>query len=259
MPLHNWNKVDAGIFHAFHTTWITEIQNSLNHGLLPPDHYALAEQHMGGFIGDVLTLRVPTPSSDVGRDAYSSDLEGSPSATALLTPPKTSIRESLEVDLAEMARTVTIRHVSTHRIVAMIEIISRANKDREDSVAAIVEKTIRALSQGIHVLLVDLLRPGKFDPNGLHDQIRKACSWKVAEPSFAVLEATLISYQSMGDHFEAFIELPTRSAELPPMPIFLSRTNYVQVPLEETYQRAWNGMPNFWRGVVESDTASPAT
>ena len=30
MPIHDWTRVDAGIFHAFHHDWITEIARALN-------------------------------------------------------------------------------------------------------------------------------------------------------------------------------------------------------------------------------------
>jgi len=52
MPLHDWTRVDGGIFHAFHVTWIPEIQKVLNSGLLPEGYYALAEQHAGRAIAD---------------------------------------------------------------------------------------------------------------------------------------------------------------------------------------------------------------
>ena len=35
MPVHDWTRVDAGTFHAFHTLWIGEIMKALNAGLLP--------------------------------------------------------------------------------------------------------------------------------------------------------------------------------------------------------------------------------
>ena len=60
MPIHDWTRVDAGIFHHFHHGWIEEIARALNRGLLPPDHYALAEQIAGGLGPDVLTLQRPT-------------------------------------------------------------------------------------------------------------------------------------------------------------------------------------------------------
>lgn len=65
MPLHGWARVESGIFHAFHTAWITEIQNSLNAGLLPENYYALAEQHASEYIPDVLKLHVPLEATYV--------------------------------------------------------------------------------------------------------------------------------------------------------------------------------------------------
>ena len=59
MPIHDWTRVDAGIFHAFHVTWIADLARALNRGLLPPDYYALAEQIVGGREPDVLTLKGP--------------------------------------------------------------------------------------------------------------------------------------------------------------------------------------------------------
>ena len=35
MPVHDWTRVEAGIFQAFHVAWIPRIQTSLNDGLLP--------------------------------------------------------------------------------------------------------------------------------------------------------------------------------------------------------------------------------
>jgi hypothetical protein len=57
MPVHDWTRVDAGIFHAFHQQWIIAISNALNTGILPEDYYALPEQHAAGFGPDVLTLQ----------------------------------------------------------------------------------------------------------------------------------------------------------------------------------------------------------
>ena len=40
MPIHDWTRVDAGIFHHFHLEWISSIQRKLNQGILPADYYA---------------------------------------------------------------------------------------------------------------------------------------------------------------------------------------------------------------------------
>lgn len=35
MAVHDWTRVEAGIFHAFHNAWIVQLQVRLNMGLLP--------------------------------------------------------------------------------------------------------------------------------------------------------------------------------------------------------------------------------
>jgi len=74
MPIHDWTRVGAGIFHDFHHAWIEELKRSLNRGVLPPDYYALAEQFAAGFGPDVLTLQgngngTPLAPGDVGPEA----------------------------------------------------------------------------------------------------------------------------------------------------------------------------------------------
>src|SRR5207244_11703001 len=57
MAVHDWTRVEAGIFHDFHHAWIEEIKRALNNGVLPDDYYALAEQFAAGLGPDVLTLQ----------------------------------------------------------------------------------------------------------------------------------------------------------------------------------------------------------
>lgn len=47
MPVHDWTRVEDGIFHDFHCAWTIELRNAMNEGLLPDGFYALAEQHAG--------------------------------------------------------------------------------------------------------------------------------------------------------------------------------------------------------------------
>ena len=35
MPIHDWTRVDAGIFHDFHSAWIAGFRSSLNQEVLP--------------------------------------------------------------------------------------------------------------------------------------------------------------------------------------------------------------------------------
>src|SRR5476649_58634 len=120
MPIHDWTRVDAGIFHAFHHSWIEEISRSLNRGLLPPEYYALPEQVTGNLGPDVLTLQRPVFGSLSGESATTSG-----GIAVASTPPKTRFHARTEIDqYATKAKAVVIRQRSHHRVIAIVEIVS---------------------------------------------------------------------------------------------------------------------------------------
>ena len=164
MPVHDWTRVDAGTFHAFHTAWITHLSEALNGGLLPSGYYALPEQHAGSRIADVLTLHSPVVESSRSP----SDDGGVAVADA---PPKTQRKLTASAASRSLRRTLAIRHVSGHRVIALLEVVSPANKDRLTHVEEFVDKAEAALLHDVHVLVVDLIPPGRHDPRGIHGAI----------------------------------------------------------------------------------------
>src|SRR5262249_48368688 len=88
MPIHDWTRVDAGLFHAFHHNWITSLSAALNAGVLPPDYYALPEQTIGGPVPDVLALRLPPPAAGPHRDTTGLAVAEAPPPTPLTPPPQ---------------------------------------------------------------------------------------------------------------------------------------------------------------------------
>jgi hypothetical protein len=246
MPVHDWTRVEAGIFHAFHVMWVPELSMALNGGLLPDGYYALPEQHFGRPIADVLTLHASAPPPTLPWP-LPPDTGGIAVAEA---PPRTRRQHTVEPVLARR-RTLAIRHVSGHRLVALVEILSPANKDRAETVEDFATKAVSALEFGVHVLLVDLLPPGPHDPQGMH----AAVLW-LLEPSNQPYDLpadeplTLASYAA-GPRITIYSEHLAVGSALPEMPLFLRPDRYVQVPLEPTYQAAYRGMPAFWRDVLE--------
>jgi hypothetical protein len=247
MPVHDWTRVDAGIFHAFHISWLARLQDILNDGILPAGYYALAEQHAGRMIPDLLTLKVsdgtnvgPAPRAETGGTAIAD------------APPRVRRKHSVETTAKGRRRSLAIRHVSGHRLVALLEIVSPANKDRAASVADFVTKLLAALDNGVHVLFVDLFPPGRHDRHGIHHEVlvrleepEKPYELPGDEP------LTLASYVA-GPVIEMFIEHVASGAALPQMPLFFVPERYVDVPLETTYQAAYHSMPAFWRDILEA-------
>lgn len=241
MPAHDWTRVSAGTFHDFHCCWIPEIRNRLNTGILPADYYAQVEQSLGEIGADILTLHT-------GPSAEPPDSGG----TALaVTPPKVRFTASLEMDTyAAKARRVVIRHSSDDRIIALIEVVSPGNKAGRGPFRAFVEKSAAALSQGYHLLIVDLFfAPGPRDPEGIHGAIWAELG---GEPFHAPKDKPLtqVAY-SAGLTKTAYVEPFAVGDSLAKMALFLTSAFHVLVPLEETYEAAYRGVPWRWREVLE--------
>src|SRR5688572_61385 len=107
MPVHDWTRVDAGLFHHFHQSWTTVLCNALNAGALPGDYFALVEQHPRGPIADVLTLPLMPRAEGPGNGAVALSV-----ATAA---PRTRLVRRKDADpyLAKANR-VTVRHRHGH-------------------------------------------------------------------------------------------------------------------------------------------------
>src|SRR5436853_3206807 len=95
MPIHDWSRVDAGIFHAFHQQWLVAISNALNRGLLPGDYYALAEQYAAGFGPDVLRLQ-GSRESENDEETSSADKGG-----LLIAEPKIAVTAETDLEFYE--------------------------------------------------------------------------------------------------------------------------------------------------------------
>jgi hypothetical protein len=250
MPVHDWTRVDAGTFHAFHTAWVTHLSEALNGGLLPSGYYALPEQHLGRSIADVLTLHVspatttPAPTGDGGLAVADA-------------PPRVGRRLTASPAARARRRTIAVRHVSGHRVVALVEIVSPANKDRLAHVEDLVAKAASALAAGVHLLLVDIFPPGRHDPGGIHgalwQQLDEEPDGDDGGPPPPHSPLTLAAYAA-GPEIEAYLAHVAVGDELPDMPVFLHRDRYVNAPLNPTYEAAFRGLPAYLRETLGRPT-----
>lgn len=245
MPVHDWTRVDAGLFHAFHQGWTIALCNSLNAGVLPPGYFALPEQVISGPIPDVLTLH-QGPRIDPAPDST-----GGPAV--MTVPPRVRFVQRAEANrYARKANRITVRH-EHGRVVAVMEIVSPGNKDSRHALHSFVHKMTDLLDQGIHLLVVDLLPPGNRDPQGIH----KAIWDEVADEPFELppdKPLTLAAYEA-GLVKVAYVEPVAVGDVLPDMPLFLEPEVHVPAPLEATYQTTWDAFPAALKGLL----GSPAT
>jgi hypothetical protein len=243
MPIHDWTKTYAGAFHHFHVTWLSEIAKALNSGVLPEGYYALGEQVIGGAVPDVLTLErrdaMPPDAPPLAPDSLGAAPLPSATITAVAEHPRYPPRP----------RVIAVRHVSRDRLVAMIEIVSAGNKSDAAEIGSLIEKTLVALSKGVHVLLVDLHGPGAYDPDGLHNLIWKELGQDTMSlPSGKPLQVA--SYLS-ARRVQCFLEPLAVGDMLPSAPLFLTSALHVRVPLESTHAVAFAAVPEHLRRQVE--------
>ncbi|MFO0950972.1 MAG: DUF4058 family protein [Isosphaeraceae bacterium] len=157
--------------------------------------------------------------------------------------------EGTALDPQGLYRVVAVRHVTDDRVVAMIEVVSPGNKDSRRAVRGFVEKAAWLLERGVHLLVVDVHPPTGPAPAGLHAAIWEEATGKADAPGDGPL--TMASYES-AETLRAYVETASVGESLPEMPLYLVPGGYVTVPLETTYQRAWEAVPRRWRDVIEA-------
>ena len=99
------------------------------------------------------------------------------------------------------------------------------------------------------MLVIDLLSNTKATPDGIHAAIWEALlagnySADMTTP------LTLASYCAKRP-VKAFLEPTAIGQDLIDMPLFMTPTHYVLVPLIKTYEQAYAGVPQRWRSVIE--------
>ncbi len=138
---------------------------------------------------------------------------------------------------------------------SVVEIVSPGNKSSRNALRAFVRKASDLLWQGIHLLVVDLFPPSERDPQGIHWEVwgeddGDTFRFDTAKP------LTCAAYIG-GVGGEAFVEPVAVGEKLPDVPVFLTLAEYVEAPLEVTYNAAFDAVPDYWRNVLDKVAAQP--
>ena len=130
----------------------------------------------------------------------------------------------------------------------MIEVLSSGNKSSRHALRSFLDKAVAALDGGVHLLLVDVHPPGPRDPHGIHGALLNEIGTEdYAPPGERPLTAA--AYVG-GAVVEAFVAHFAIGEPIPEMPLFLTRQNYVRVPLEAAYRAAWEDVPPRYQEVL---------
>lgn len=225
---------------ALHGAWPTLIVMDLNQRL-PARYIASPHIHLGAsFEVDVAATEYFGPLQSIGNE-HRSDISGSVATAAWAPPQPTAV---METDLPEQDEyEIRIVEQDTRRLVAVIEIVSPANKDRPEHRRAFAAKCATMLQQRVSVSVIDLvtLRRGNLHAE-LMDLLGSAGSNvpSVAPDLYAVTYRAHEYQQAW--RLETWMYSLEIGSSLPIIPLWLSPELGIPLELEKSYEASCSAL-----------------
>ncbi len=228
MPLldHFHPPIDPRVgWESFHHRWANAIADHLDQ-LLPRQFFARVEVHLGNEVAtDVTEEELLAPPGVNGAGGVAVATYTPPAATVTI-PTVFPEEAAIEVRSADPAA----------RLLAVIELVSPANKKSPETRRAFVAKAAAYLQQGIGLAIVDPVTERHFN---LHDELSRELA---GNDLFAMAGAPTIyaaSYRPIageaGANVEGWVFRLTVAVALPLLPLYLRGHGFVPLDLEATY------------------------
>ncbi|HET6423747.1 MAG TPA: DUF4058 family protein, partial [Planctomycetaceae bacterium] len=220
---------DVTSWEGFHGQWPAMIVQKLN-SQLPPHYVAEPRVHLGSaFEIDVATYDNAADHGD-RQDSLAED--GGTTASWTSVQPTVLLETALPVPPEYEVLVYDLRR--GRRLVAAVEIISPANKDRPNNRRAFVQKCESLLRQGVCVTIVDVVTIRSANLyRELAEQIGAASP--LASP---LLYAVTCRSRHRDDiwRVEAWAHELTVGSPLPTLPLWLTENQAVPLDLEASYE-----------------------
>ena len=211
-----------------HSAWANALRDQLNDDLLPPEYFAEVQISHGSRAEiDVATFEDETVSPGDGDGGV-----------AVWAPPRAPYTATLQFTHLDLFEIQVQRDEGGPKLVAAVELVSPANKDRPGHRHTFAVKCASYLQEQIGVVLVDVvtLRGGNLhaatlgvlqvpDRSGLGD-----------DGLYATAYRTIPRKDACG--LEYWVEPLAVGADLPTVPLWLGRDMCVPLDLELAYRRA---------------------
>jgi hypothetical protein len=211
---------------SFHVNWAGAMADALNEHLLPEGYFAEEHAHAGARIEiDVATFAdEPVAESDGAV------------ATRTYAPPKPTL--SVPAAFPDEFEVRVYESEGGARLVAAIELISPANKDRKAHRRAFASKCAGYLSQGIALIVIDVVTSRQAN---LHRDIMRFLGHKIHSGLPDQTELYTVAYRPIVRKNEA-IDIWARplsvGKKLPTLPLALNAELCLPIDLESTYMAA---------------------
>lgn len=222
MPLHRWPNRRVS-WESFHTSWLVRLADHLNDERLPEGFVARPTEHILGVGPDVLTLRNRRPAGPGNHVA---------------TLPQADVH--LEFEPRETPQFVGVySQYDETKLVAVVELVSPGNKSRPAAVDAFASKCELLLSDGVHLVIVDLLTAPR---DNLHNPIMA----RVQGPPHDLCPSVpySVGYRVIQDEdgasrkvtVDAWVRPMPVGEPLPAVPLFVHPDEFVEIDLEKVYE-----------------------
>jgi len=217
---------------SFHTTWAGTLADALNGGILPPGYIALEQVHSGpaieidvGTFGETQTAT----SKNGGGTTTMPRTVWTPAAAPMVLPATFPPSCTVEIHTTEGGRT----------LVAAIELVSPANKDRPAKRRLFAAKCATYLSRGIGLIVVDVVTSRQ---GNLHNEMIELLGMNAALQLAGQPMLYSVAYRPLratgADRIETWPVALAIGQSLPTMPLSLDAELCVPVNLEAEYEEA---------------------
>jgi hypothetical protein len=214
---------------SFHGAWAEAMAQHLNQYLLPEHFVAEARVKLGGQV-----------EIDVGTFAEQATSSAPDSGgVALWAPPQPTAAAILDFQAPDIFEVQVLEEEGGPRLVAAIELVSPANKDRPSHRRMFAVKCASYLQSGVSVMVVDVVtqRTGN-----LHAELLELLQTRLSTPSWGGRELYAIAYRIVAGGekltLETWAETLNLGQALPTLPLWIMPELGLPIDLEATYQAA---------------------
>lgn len=219
---------------SVHGQWAATITQQLNQKPLPPGYVALPHVHLGGQ-GQV---DVATLQDEEEEAAYVSSNGGV--ATATWAPPKPALVVATDLADVDTIEIEVVNEEDGYRLVAAVELVSPANKDRSGHRHAFVSKCAAYLQKDVSVVVVDVVTE-RLD--NLHAELSDFLYFGEAVKKAVSSNLYAVAYRAVKKEngtprVEIWPSALRVGEPLPTLPLWLGHTLAVPLDLEASYSAA---------------------
>lgn len=215
---------------SFHGAWAEAIARHLNEDLLPPHFYAEARIKIG------TRLEIDVAAHEEANGRVQAVDEG---GIAVWAPPKPVATAALDFAGLDTFEVNILNDEEGPKIVAAIELVSPANKDRPAHRRAFSVKCASYLQDGVSVMMVDVVTERH---GNLHADLLDFLKLTVATPAQGPDDLYAAAYRPLISADQSRVELWAEAlavgSALPTLPLWLARDLALPLNLEESYHAA---------------------